>query len=258
MAGSNQDRTAQPPTQYINLLPPGSGSGQMYSLLEILPPTAYEIYPQAIASYYLHLPKELNSVFSMNWEQKELGADILSGLIVGGNAGGGAGRDNSAFGMDTWYNFAADVGAAQGIGAGAVEAARRAAGTAKNPASTLLFQGVNLRNFQLTWDLMPTDAKTSSAYQTMISELRVRMHPRLSTNTAFSTPFLFRVQVIVQEKKVLVTMPCAMTNLTVNPMGSSLPAFHDDGTPVHTSLTIEMQELVQQTQQSIQRLYGNK
>ena len=69
---------------------------------------------------------------------------------------------------------------------------------------------------------------------------------------------LFRVQVIVQEKKVLVTMPCAMTNLTVNPMGSSLPAFHDDGTPVHTSLTIEMQELVQQTQQSIQRLYGNK
>ena len=43
--------------------------------------------------------------------------------------------------------------------------------------------------------------------------------------------------------------------LTVNAFGSGIPAFHEDGTPVHTVLTIELQELVQQTQQSIRYLF---
>ena len=34
-------------------------------------------------------------------------------------------------------------------------------------------------------------------------------------------------------------------------------AFHSDGSPVHTVLTIELQELFPQTQQSIQKLYGS-
>ena len=48
-----------------------------------------------------------------------------------------------------------------------------------------------------------------------------------------------------------------MTNLTINSFGSGMPAFHDDGTAVHTVLTIELQELFPQTQQSIQKLYSD-
>ena len=143
-----------------------------------------------------------------------------------------------------------------GIGAGAAAGVRASGGIAKNPVTTLLFQSSNLRNFQFSWDLIPLDRQLSNRYEKMIKEFRVKMHPRLDTNSTFTTPNLFRIKLMIKGKYMIHTLPCAMTNLTINGFGSGLPAFHEDGTPVHTVMTIELQEVVQQTQKSIERLYG--
>jgi hypothetical protein len=248
----------RPPTNYVNLLPPGGKTTDLYCVIDVINPAAdsYKVASPAVTSYYLHLPKELNNVFSMNWEQKELGGDILSAIVMGGTAGGGAGADSGAIAASDLLYGAIDAAAGVGIGSGALEGAKALAGKARNPVNTLIFQNANLRNFQFSWDLIPLDKQISKQYEAMIKDLRYRMHPRLDSNTFFLSPFSFRVKIWVKNKYLIHTAPCAMTNLTINAFGQGVPAFHEDGTPVHTVLTIELQELVQQTQQSISYLYN--
>jgi hypothetical protein len=256
MAGSPQDRPNPETRARENLMPPrinNQDNGQMYSVLEILKPTDFGIQAQAQMSYYLHLPKEMSNVFSTDWQQKELGANVLSAMIAG-NQGKG---DNGSFSMNTLYGTAIDAAQGIGIGEGGLEAVRRSGGFAKNTVNTLLFQNSNLRNFQFTWDLMPTNSQYAKKYSSMIEELRLKMHPRLDSSTTYLTPYLFRLKIMVKGKYIMNTLPSALTNLTVNAFGTGVPAFHPDGSPVHTVLTLELQELVPQTQQSISSLYGD-
>jgi hypothetical protein len=265
------EQNTQPMGKYLSLLPPlaqGKGNptpvvngkesgGGMWAVIEILEPTKINADDPASMSYYLHLPKELNNVFSVDWQQKELGSDVLSALFAGGKAGAGSGSDNGAIGLNAMYGSGLDVVGSLGVGSGAAESLRQSAGIAKNTVNTLLFQGSNLRNFQFTWDLIPLRKEDSKKYNFMIEDFRSKMHPRLETNMNFLTPYLFRVRLNVQNNVIISTLPCAMTNLTINAFGSGMAAFHSDGTPVHTVLTIELQELFPQTQQSIKKLYGS-
>jgi hypothetical protein len=254
------DKERKSEGKYSNLIPPranGNQSGGMWSVIEILEPTEFGANATPIMSYYLQLPKELNNVFSIDWQQKELGDSALSALFTGGKTGGGAGSDSGAVGANAMYGSGLDIVAGAGILPGVMDSLRQNAGIAKNTVNTLLFQSSNLRNFQFTWDLIPLRREDSKGYNRMIEDFRLKMHPRLESNMNFLTPYLFRVKLQVQSKIIISTLPCAMTNLTINSFGSGMPAFHDDGTAVHTVLTIELQELFPQTQQSIQKLYSD-
>lgn len=240
----------------VNLLPPGSQNSEMYCIIDVLPPASYGAQASATSSYYLHIPKELNNIFAANWEQKELGSDTLSAILTGsGFTGGGTGADNGALSTGLVKSVATDIVQGLGIGAGAAEAARAGAGIAKNPVNALLFQNMNLRNFQFSWDLIPLDPQTSKAYEKMIADIRLKMHPRLDSNATYVFPHSFRFKLMVKGKMLINTLPCAITNLTINSFGSGVPAFHADGTAVHTVFTLEMQELTTQTQKSIEYLY---
>jgi len=245
----------------VNLIPPSpnpskkSQNPEMYCVLGILPPDAYSISEinGTTESYYLPMPKELNDIFGIDWQQKELGTDQLSRLLTGSATGAGAGSDGKT--SDAIVNAFFTVGQSLSIGSGAIEAARRNAGLATNNVNTLLFNNPTLRTFQLSWDFIPTSQQLARAQKDMIANIRKKMHPRLSSSATFATPHLFTFNAIIKGKPIIRTTACAMTNLTWNVFGSNIPAFYTDGNPVHSVLTVELQELVPNTEQSIGALY---
>ena len=246
----------------INLIPPypnpskrGQGT-ELFCTIGVLPPKAYSIKElgSAQSTYYLPFPKELNDIISQDWQQKELGSDMLSRLLTGGEVtGAGAGSDGNL--GNAVVNAFFTVGQSLEIGSGAIENIRRQGGLATNNVNTLLFQNPALRTFQFSWDLIPTNQQLANGQRNMIKELRTKMHPRLDSSATFATPHLFSFQAVAKGKTLVRTTACAMTNLTWNVFGSNVPAFHNDGIPVHSVLTIELQELVPNTEQSIKALY---
>lgn len=246
----------------INLIPPypnpskrGQGT-ELFCTIGVLPPTAYSIKElgSAQTTYYLPFPKELNDIMGQDWQQKELGSDMVSRLLTGGEVtGAGAGSDGNV--VDAAINAFYTVGQSLEIGAGGIENLKRKSGLAVNNVNTLLFQNPTLRTFQFSWDLIPTNQSLANAQRNMIKELRTKMHPRLDSSAYFATPHLFSFQAVAKGKTLVRTSACAMTNLTWNIFGSNVPAFHNDGIPVHSVLTVELQELVPNTEQSINALY---
>lgn len=68
------------------------------------------------------------------------------------------------------------------------------AGIVPNPHTTMLFNGVNLREFDLAWSLSPRDAQQSKNIDSIIKLLKVSMHPnKLIGNFALDYPNLFRI-----------------------------------------------------------------
>lgn len=245
-----------------NLIPPypnpskrGQGT-ELFCSIGILPPRAYSIKELGTAqsTYFLPFPKELNDIMGQDWQQKELGADMLSRLLTGSEVtGAGAGSDGNT--GNAIVNAFFTVGQSLEIGSGAIENVRRKSGLATNNVNTLLFQNPTLRTFQFSWDLIPTNQQLANAQRNMIKEFRIKMHPRLDSSATFATPHLFSFKAVAKGKTLVQTTACAMTNLTWNIFGSNVPAFHSDGIPVHSVLTIELQELVPNTEQSITALY---
>jgi len=237
-----------------NMLPPvqaGSSSpgGDMFTLLGIYKNTDL-VGGSAEQSYVLTLPTEVNDVFSADWQQKELGADFLNRLIMRATGNQGPGVMNTG----TVGDFATEI--AEGLGfEGAVRAGEQSSGVAKNKINTLLFQNANLRQFQMTWNFMPINSNFAQQIENFVKTLREKMHPEIS-GYGYATPNLFETKILVKGKTIFASSRCALTNVTVNPFASGLPAFHEDGHPVHSSITLEFQEIIPNTASKIKSMYG--
>jgi len=240
------------PVFLTNLLPstpvsPSLNEDAMFTRIKVLenkPP-----FGNSAGEFILPLPKEMEgaNVFSMDWQQESLGGDFLNNLLTrlftsSENAEGGT---VGHFVTDTIENMG---------GGGLAAALNRDSGTAKNPINTLLFKAPNLRQFQFTWDFMPIDAGRASKVKDAINQLRTYMHPTYG-GSGYLTPNLFEVEIKVFQNTLFKSIPAALTSLAVNPYGSGVPSFHADGAPVHTTLTLEFQEVIGLVQSNVQKLY---
>jgi hypothetical protein len=241
-----------------NLLPPvqtgssggGGAGGDMFTLLEIYKNTDIA-GGSAEKTYVLRMPREVSDVFSADWQQQELGADFLNRLIMRAMGNQGPGLLN----MGTVGDATTEV--LEGIGLdGSVRAGEQKAGVAKNKINTLLFKNANIRQFQLSWDFMPVNSQFAQQIEEFITTMREKMHPEISEGGyGYATPSLFQAKILVKSKVIFASSRCALTNLTVNPFGSGLPSFHEDGHPVHSSVTLEFQEIIPNTASKIKELY---
>lgn len=238
----------------VNLVPTDVRQGNfdsnmMYSNIQILENEIGAGNSAAtIANYYLQLPKELSDLYSADWQQEELGADFLNRLAM--RVAGTQGPDVDA---GTLGDAGLELMEKIGIGGFGKDIARRN-GTVKNPLNTLLFRNANLRQFQMTWDFMPIDKTFAQKYSDLLKQLRSGMHPSVG-GVGYATPKVFKVKIVVAQKTIFATDLCALTNITYNPFGSGLPAFHKDGEPVHSTLTLEFQELLPLTREKVEELY---
>jgi hypothetical protein len=237
----------------VNFFAPSTGQPQnskIFCVIDVINNNAVvEANPTPIITYYLQLPKEITDVFSMDWQQEELAATTLDAIAQ--RVMGTQGQSVDIGGI--FSNIAPDLAGQVGIGGATKEVLRRA-GVARNPINTLLFKNANLRQFQFSWDFMPINTQSAQQYEQFIFDMRENMLPEIN-GVGYKTPNIFNIEMKVGSKVFLSAKKCALTNMTVNPFGSGLPAFHEDGQPVHNVVTLEFQELVPSTKETIKSLY---
>jgi hypothetical protein len=233
----------------VSLLPPtplvqkGSGTGAgMFTIITSKPQGQGG---GSGTTYALRMPTELSDVFSADWSQEELSADFLNRLV--NNITGG---DTSGVGMDAFTEALEAIG----LGGAAAQTLFNQR-TAKNKNVALLFRNANLRQYQFSFDFMPISSGFASSVDGFIKDIRAAMHTSTASGQTFSYPDLFDVKILVAGKTVFNSQNAALTNLTVNPFASGGAAFHKDGYPVHTSVTLEFQEIQPLNRNKINELY---
>lgn len=119
-----------------------------------------------------------------------------------------------------------------------------AAGVVQNPHTTLLFDGVNLKTFTLTWRMSPRSEQESEALRKIINEIKIRSHPEESfEGYALDYPDLVYVTYAGDSTEYLPKHHKAMvTNIMVNYGGGNGLVFYRNGSPIEVEIAISFME----------------
>lgn len=138
--------------------------------------------------------------------------------------------------------------------------AMRGAGYALNPHQQVLFDGIDFRNYTLSFTFTPYSKDEADQVTRIINMFKKHAAPRISEGGAgmffippstFTPKFMFNGR---ENKKVNKVTESVITNIDVNysPNGFST---HADGAPVQTVMTISFRELELITRQKIEEGY---
>jgi hypothetical protein len=172
--------------------------------------------------------------------------EALKNLLNAGKSvlTGGNGQD-----LATSYMSAKAVGTLGGnVSAEGVLA--RTSGQVLNPNMELLFQGVQLRSFNFTFNLAPREENEAKAVKNIIRTFKKSMAAKTSSGTGaglfISSPEVFQLTYKSGNSKhpfLHSFKPCALVNMGVDYTGSGVYATYEDATPVHMKLSLSFQEL---------------
>jgi hypothetical protein len=137
---------------------------------------------------------------------------------------------------------------AQGNGSDALKLLLNKAGYVFNPQKQVLFQGIEFRNFTMSFTFVPYSAAEAEQVKKIIEKFRMYAAPRqnrsLGENMFWVPPAQFDIKFKFggQENPNLPKLKkCVIKSIDVNyaPNGWTT---HTDGSPVQTNLTLEFQE----------------
>jgi hypothetical protein len=130
----------------------------------------------------------------------------------------------------------------------------RTTGAVLNSNLELLFQGVNLRTFQFTFDMAPRSDDEAREIKQIIKtfkrEMSARSGPAGSANSNvglfITAPSLFQLTYKSGPRKhpfLNTFKPCALTDIAVNYTASGTYATYEDGSPVHIQMGLTFKEI---------------
>jgi len=131
----------------------------------------------------------------------------------------------------------------------------RTTGQVLNSNLELLFNGVNLRQFQFTFDLAPRSRKEAEEIKGIIRVLKQTMSARSGGKTVskdpslglfISAPSVYQLTYKTGPSKhsfLNTFKPCALTDVAVNYTASGTYATYEDGAPVHLQMGLTFKEL---------------
>ena len=126
----------------------------------------------------------------------------------------------------------------------------RTSGQVLNPNMELLFQGVQLRSFNFTFNLAPREENEADQIKQIIRTFKSSMAAKTSGGTGaglfISSPEVFQLTYKSGNKKhpfLHSFKPCALVSMGVDYTGSGVYATYEDSTPVHMKLSLSFQEL---------------
>jgi hypothetical protein len=124
-------------------------------------------------------------------------------------------------------------------------------GYAINPQLQMIYRGLNLRNFQLTFTFTPKSAQESREVDDIIALFKHHYAPRLQSGTEtvnsmyLIPPSMFRVK-FMHNSIENVHLPkygdCVLVNIDVNHTPNGYAAY-EDGSPVQTMLMLQFKEV---------------
>jgi|LauGreDrversion2_2_1035103.scaffolds.fasta_scaffold02955_2 hypothetical protein len=149
------------------------------------------------------------------------------------------------------------------VGDGGNDALRLAlnkAGYVFNPQKQLLFQGIEFRQFNMSFTFTPYSAKEAQEVKEIIKLFRTWSLPQKSAaggGMFFNPPALFGVEFLFNSSQNL-NIPklkdCVIESVEVNYAPNGWAA-HGDGAPVQTTVTIQLQEIALVDRTDIQNGY---
>jgi hypothetical protein len=135
-----------------------------------------------------------------------------------------------------------------------------AAGYVFNPQQQLMFNGINFRDYNMSFVFTPSSAQEAQNVKDIIKTFRQYAAPTVVTGLAgffFNPPGMFDVSFLYngQENKNLNRIKkSVITNIDVNYAPNGWAA-HEDGAPVQTTLNIRFQEMELVDSKDIQQGY---
>ena len=176
------------------------------------------------------------------------GASGVAGAVE--TALGGAGNALNTLSKDPNQQnslIAGLVAKAIGGNVGVNQIISRATGQVLNPNLELLFNGVNLRQFDFNFEFFPRNLKEAEEVKQIIRCLKYAMVPKRGDNKLFiKAPYVFQLQYMKGNSPhpfLNKFLPMAMTNISVNYTASNRYSTFHDGTPTHMNMRLEFKEL---------------
>lgn len=131
-----------------------------------------------------------------------------------------------------------------------------------NPNTRSVFTGVNVRNFQFTYDFYPTSKTEMEEVKKIIYIFRKEMYPRSIPEDAYAAGFplgfkfpnLFEIRFMYGNNKIQMPQPllCYLRSANTTYNANSM-SFFEDGNPTHIQLSLAFQEFRALSQQDIEK-----
>jgi hypothetical protein len=127
----------------------------------------------------------------------------------------------------------------------------KARGYAINPQVQMIYKGIDLRSFQLTFTFTPKSAQEAKEIDDIIALFKHHYAPRLESGTEtsvnsmfFIPPSMFTVQ-FMHDGRENIHLPkygeCVLSNITVDYAPNGFAAY-EDGSPVQSQLMLQFKE----------------
>ena len=209
---------------------------------------------------YLPLPEEFTQEFSVNYGEQETGVigqaltvgtdtdtgtDALSSAVKAVQGGEGlakaaieAAKNVNLSATSAYAGFSTLNSASPVIGGLAGQETKQIA----NPHPSLFLQGVNLRQYNLSWKLVPRSPEESETIQNILSTIKRECLPK-KKDGFLTYPQMIQPQVRPDGALTGADYKKSMlSSLSINYSGEGTSAFFVDGNPVSIELTLGLQE----------------
>ena len=128
----------------------------------------------------------------------------------------------------------------------------KARGYSINPQLQMIYKGLDLRNFQLTFTFTPKSAQEAREVDSIISTFKIHYAPRLQAGAQTTVasmylipPSMFNVN-FMHDGKENIHLPkygdCVLVNIDVNYTPNGFAAY-EDGSPVQTVMMLQFKEV---------------
>lgn len=212
----------------------------------------------------LPMPQGISDTNMVKWGQDEINPLEAAGVGAGtkamtGDSAGALknliGATKSVLTSGNAQNLVTSYMAAKAVGSlgGNVTAEgilTRSTGQVLNSNMELLFQGVQLRSFNFSFNLAPRFDKEATVVKQIIRTFKQSMAAKTSGGAGaglfISSPEVFQLTYKSGSKKhpfLNSFKPCALVNMGVDYAASNVYATYEDATPVHMKLSLSFQEL---------------
>lgn len=196
---------------------------------------------KTVATIHLYIPDTVNFTYNASFDSVSVTdvAQQLMGIIpTSGKKSGALAKIGSKL-MGAVSSIVSDTGLSR--------LATRSLGYAVNPQQQLLFNGIDLRNFSFAFTFTPYSQQESKDVEQIIQLLKEHSRPKLVEGTAgmfFTPPSVLKVKFLFNGKEnthIGKIAECFIEGIDINYAPNGWAA-HTDGSPVQTSLLLNLKE----------------
>jgi len=174
-------------------------------------------------SITLPIPKKLNDVQTVTWQQQSMTDIALGGASALASAAGAG-------------------GAASALG-GLASALGPMTGLAMNPQLWMTFKNPEFKEHILSWTFAPNNEQESNTIANIINYFKYNMLPSSTAGLVYTYPNIAMISLHPNDFFTFRFKPCAVTSVQVDHTGAGQPSFFRNGAPTVVNLQVSLKEI---------------